>query len=268
VSPSFFSLLGIRLLDGRTFSDRDIKGSPKVAIVSASLAKSLFGVRSAIHETLYWGDSFQIVGVVDDVRWKRPQEEAMPAFYLPIAQQTSLVTSVVARTSLSQQAFIAAAREVVRSIDPNQPLDRVILLKDVADQATADQRFYAFVSFTFALLALVLGALSVFAAVEAAVGERLREIGVRIALGATPRRIWRLTMSLGLGPVGIGLGLGVAASLAGLRTLRNFLFDIGPIDPIALMTTAAVLVAVALLACFLPARRAMRTDPLTILRRD
>jgi hypothetical protein len=146
VSPDFFDLFGIRLLAGRLLSDSDSRNAPRVAVVSASLAAALFPSGSAVGQKLHWGDSYDVVGVVEDVRWRRPEDEPRPAFYLPVAQHTPTVIAVIARTSLNLQDFSESARSVVRSIDPDQPVDRIASVDSLVRSATSEKRFVSLMS--------------------------------------------------------------------------------------------------------------------------
>lgn len=268
ITPGFLRLLGIRLVDGRGFSARDTRDASRVAIVSASLARELYGDERAVGRTLYWGDPHEVVGVVADVRWRRPDAPPEPALYLPAAQRESNVVSVVARTTLALASFAAAARAAVHAADPRQAVDFVTTLDQAAADAVAAPRFYAAATVGFGLLALALGAVGIFGAVSAAVSERAREIGVRMALGAGPGAVRRLVLAQGLGPVAAGLGLGGVAAFWVVQGLRRFLFEVQPADPLTLTAVPAVLLSVAVLAAWLPARRAQRIDPVEALRQE
>ena len=268
ITPGFLRLLGIRLVDGRALSARDTRDAARVAIVSASLARELYGDQRAVGQTLYRGDSYEVVGVAADVHWERPEAPPTPALYLAAAQEESTVVSVVARTTLAPAAFAAAARAAVHAVDPRQAVNFVTTLDQAVADAVAAPRFYAAAMFGFGLLALALGAVGIFGAVSAAVSERSREIGIRMALGAGPRAVQRLVVAQGLVPVVAGLGLGAVAAFWVIQGLRRFLFEVRPADPLTLTAVPVVLLAVAVLAAWLPARWALRIDPVEALRRD
>ena len=268
ITPGFLRLLGIRLVDGRAFSARDTRDAARVAIVSASLARELYGDERAVGQTLYWGDPHEVVGVAADVHWRRPDAPPEPTLYLAAAQEERWAISVVARTTLDPASFAAAARAAVHAVDPRQAVDFVTTLDQAAADAVAAPRFYAAATVGFGLLALVLGAVGIFGAVSAAVSERAREIGVRMALGAGPGAVRRLVLAQGLGPVVAGLGLGGVAAFWVVQGLRRFLFEVRPADPLTLTAVPVVLLAVAVLAAWLPARRALRIDPVEALRQD
>ena len=268
ITPGFLRLLGIRLVDGRALSARDTRDAARVAIVSASLARELYGDQRAVGQTLYWDDSYEVVGVAADVHWERPDAPPTPALYLAAAQEESTVVSVVARTTLAPAAFAAAARAAVHAVDPRQAVNFVTTLDQAVADAVAAPRFYAAAMVGFGLLALALGAVGIFGAVSAAVSERVHEIGIRMALGAGPRAVQRLVLAQGLGPVVAGLGLGAVAAFWVIQGLRRFLFEVRPADPLTLTAVPLVVLAVAVLAAWLPARWALRIDPVEALRRD
>ncbi len=267
VTPGFFRLLGIRLLAGRDFSARDVRGAPPVAILSAALARQLYGDQPAVGRTLYWGDPYEVVGVVDDVRW-RPDTPPEPAFYVPMAQHGTSFIYVIARTPLDLPSFAAAARAAVHAVDPRQAVNVVTTVDQLVADAVAEPRFYALATVGFGVLALVLGAVGIFGAVSAAVSERVHEIGVRVALGAGPRAVQRLVLAQALGPVVLGVGLGGVAAFWVVRSLRSLLFEVSPADPLTLAAAPLVVLGAAGLAAWLPARWALRINPVDALRQE
>ena len=266
VSPNFFDVLRIRLLHGRVFSGADVKAAPRVAIVSASLARALFGEAAPVGQTLHWGDAYRVVGVVDDVRWKRPQEEPEPAFYLPVNQNEHTVVTLILRTRLPLQSVAASARAVTASIDPYQPVDAVQSFSQLVESATAEVDFVRRISVAFAVFACILGMIGIFAAVEVALAEQTREIGIRTALGGRPAAVQWGVMRKGLLPTLLGMLVGVAFALAVARVLRNQLFEVRPAEPATYVLVAAGFILTALAASWLPARRAVRVDPVVCLR--
>ncbi len=266
VSPEFFRLLRLRLLAGRFLSDRDTRTAPRVVVVSQSLGRALFGESSPVGRTLYWNDPYEIVGVVEDVRWRRPDEDARPAFYLSSAQENTVKTSVIADTALDLASFATAARHAVRTLDPDRPITRMTTVPQLVSNATSDERFYALATAAFAALALVIAAVGIFGAVSASVAARVREIGIRIALGAGRGEIQRLVMRQGYLPVLAGLGLGGLAAVWVARALRSLLFEVGPLDPVTFLVVPVLLLGTSLLAAWLPARRTLRIDPVDVLR--
>lgn len=266
VSPEFFQVFGIRLVDGRVFSDRDTPEAPRVVIVSTSLARSLFGAGRAVGRMLYWGVAHEIVGVVEDVSWLNPEVRPRPAFYMPFTQSPSSVISIVARTDSATALFADYARRVVRNVDPAQPVELVTTVDQLAADTRSERRFHALATLVFGVLALSLAAVGVFGSVEAAVSERTREIGIRLMLGAGPREVSLLIMLQGMLPVASGAVGGLLAALWLGRFVRTFLFEVSPLDPATLVGAPALLVVVAIAAAALPARWALRVDPATVAR--
>lgn len=266
VSPNFFDVLGIRLLQGRAFSEEDIKGAPRVAVVSASLARALFGEAVPRGRTLHWGDAYRVVGVVDDVRWKRPQEEPEPAFYLPVNQNEHIVITLILRTGLPLQSIAASTRAVTASIDPYQPVDAVQSLARSVESATAEGDFVRRTSVAFAVFAIILGMTGIVAAIEVALMERRREIGIRMALGGRPAAVQWAVIRKGFLPTLLGMLAGLMFALSIARLLRPQLFEVRPAEPTTYVLVAAGFIVTALLASWLPARRAVRIDPAICLR--
>ncbi len=268
VTPGFIRMLGIRLLAGRDFSARDTPDAPPVVILSAALARHLYGDQSPVGRTFYWGDPYDVVGVVDDVRWRRPDTPPEPAFYMPMAQHDSSFIYVLARTPLDLPSFAAAARAAAHAVDPRQAVNVVTTVDQLVADAVAEPRFYALATVGFGVLALVLGAVGIFGAVSAAVSERVHEIGVRVALGAGPRAVQRLVLAQALGPVVLGVGLGGVAAFWVVRSLRSLLFEVSPADPLTFVAVPLVVLGAAGLAAWLPARWALRINPVDALRQE
>ncbi len=270
VTPGFFRAFGIRLLAGRSFSEQDTRDAPPVAILSAALARQLYGDQPAVGQTFHWGDNppFEVVGVVADVRWERPDARSQPAFYVSAAQKDREVISVIARTPLDLSSFAAAARAAVHAVDSRQAVNVVTTVDQLVADAVAEPRFYALATVGFAVLALVLGAVGIFGAVSAAVSERVHEIGVRVALGAGPRAVQRLVLAQALGPVVLGVGLGGVAAFWVVRSLRSLLFEVSPADPLTLVAVPLVVLGAAGMAAWLPARWALRINPVDALRQE
>ncbi len=270
VTPGFFRAFGIRLLAGRSFSEQDTRDAPPVVILSAALARQLYGDQPAVGQTFHWRNNppFDVVGVVADVRWQRPDARSQPAFYVSAAQKESALIAVIARTPLDLPSFAAAARAAVHAVDPRQAVNVVTTVDQMVADAVAEPRFYALATVGFGVLALVLGAVGIFGAVAAGVSERVHEIGVRVALGAGPRAVQRLVLAQALGPVVLGVGLGGVAAFWVVRSLRSLLFEVSPADPLTLAAAPLVVLGAAGLAAWLPARWALRINPVDALRQE
>jgi len=276
VSPDYFRVMGIRLLNGRFFSERDTANVPGVAIVSESVARGLWpgedpvGKRITLEEGPKPEDWLTIVGVVDDVRQQSLTVEPHHAIYQPYSQVTrpfflSHMTFVV-RTAASNQSIAAAMRKVLQEVDRSQPVQSISPMTDLISTTTAEPLFQARLISIFSILALSLSAIGIYGVLAYSITERTREIGLRMALGAEKSDITRMILKRSLLLVTAGVALGVAGALAVTRVLAKFLFDVKPTDPATFLAVVALLVVVALLAGLLPARRATRVDPFVALK--
>jgi predicted permease len=276
VSPDYFHVMGIRLLSGRGFSDRDNSDAPGVALISEFVARTLWphenplGKRVTLEEDPKPLDWLTVVGVVDDVNQKSLTEKPHPAIYQPYQQVRrsfflSHMTFAV-RTAAKMQGVAAAMRSVLQEVDRDQPVQSLAAMSDLIDATTAEPWFQARLISAFSILALLLSAIGIYGVLAYAVTERTREIGIRMALGAEKSDITGMVLKRSLLLAATGVALGVAGALAVTRVLARFLFDVKPTDPATFAMVAAVLMAVALSAGLLPARRATRVDPLVALR--
>ena len=278
VSSEYFRVMGIPLLSGRAFSEQDSSTAPRVAIISRSVARTFWPGGDAIgqritleaHPRPGHEDWVTIIGVVDDVRQKSLTEKAHPAIYQPYTQVKkpdflSTMTFAV-RTAAPPASMATAMRGVLREVDRNQPPQSITTMTDLVATTTAEPQFQTRMIAIFSMLALLLAAIGVYGVLACAVAERTREIGIRMALGAEKSDITRMILRRSLLLVTVGVALGVAGALAVTRVLAKFLFEVKPTDFPTFLVVAALLVAVALLAGLLPARRATRVDPLIALR--
>ncbi len=274
-SPDYFHVMGIRLLNGRAFSDRDTTDAPPVAIVSQSVARDLWpnedpvGQRVSLENNPKPRDWLTVVGVVDDVRQQNVTEQPDRAIYQPYQQVTSPgflshVTFVV-RTATSSESAAAAMRGVLQEVDRSVPVS-IASMADLLSINTAEPLFQARLILIFSTLALLLSAIGIYGVLAYSITERTREIGIRMALGAEKSDITQMILKRSLLLAAAGVVSGVAGALAVTRVLEKFLFDVKPTDPVTFIVVVAVLVAVALLAGLLPARRATKVDPLVALR--
>jgi putative ABC transport system permease protein len=273
VTPGFFDLLRIPVRAGRVFTESDRADSPRVMVVSESLARLLFGPQNPIGRRLPYGqgpaadEGYEIIGVVGDVRYAEVVQEATPAFYVARAQNpTRLICLVVKPQPGMRDRVTDALRGIVRTLDPEQPIEGLAALSEIVSESTADRRFYAFATAAFGSIALLLAVAGLFGAVSRTVMERRREIAIRAAVGADSREIVRLVLGYGLIPVAAGAAAGTLAALAGSRLLRGFLFEVAPTDASTYAAAVVLVVAVGAAACVLPARRALRFEPASLLR--
>lgn len=288
ITPEYFATLGIPLVAGRVFSDRDVAGAERVTVVSASLAKRLFPDGSALGKRLVCCEGAPddprwktIVGVVGDVRSRGPAVDVRPEFYLPIEQVPSdawewvqRTMTLVARTAgasgaaepADPAALTGAMRAALRRVDPAVPLYSVQTMEEAARATVAEARFNTALLAALGIVGLVLAAVGVYGVIAYFVGLRAHEIGVRMALGATAADILALMTWQGVRPVLAGAGLGTAVALGVTRLLRGSLHGVSATDPATFALAAALLVAVGGVASLLPARRATRVSPTRALQ--
>jgi putative ABC transport system permease protein len=272
VSPDYFKTLQIPLRRGRLLSTSDTTNSLPVVVVSESTA-ALWPGGDAIGRRVRLGGPTApwrtVVGVVADVRHASLDESASTGMYLPQAQITDsyLVLAVRSRTTHPEN-LIPAIREALRTLDPAVPVYDVARLDELVAASFADRRFVMQLLSAFSALALLLAAVGVYGVVSYSVSRRVRELGLRVALGAQPADILRLVMAGGLGTLAAGIGLGIAAAFAVTRVLNAMLYGVSANDPAAMLASTAMLVAVTLVAHWLPVSRALRVDPSVALRQD
>jgi putative ABC transport system permease protein len=276
LTPGAIAALRIPLVRGRLFVERDRAGAAPVALVNASAGRAFWpaGVdpigRSITMRD--WGAPYRatVVGIVGDVHQAGPDAPVAPAVYYPFAQfpETTLTESIVVRTAQPIDGIIPAMRSIVRSIDRDQPIARSATMDQRLASAAAQRRVNLLLLGAFAAAALLMAAVGVYGVVASAMAARTREIGVRMALGATPRHIATLGTSRGAGPVVTGLAIGFAGALLEGRLVGTLLFGVQPHDPPTLLAAMMLLTAVAAAAVSGPLRRAMRIDPLDALRSE
>jgi putative ABC transport system permease protein len=273
-TPGYFEALGTRVVEGRAFGDGDREGAPRVAIVSRSLSKRLFPEGRAVGRRLRLvnpdesADWREIVGVVENVRYSGLDDPGESAVYTPFDQTPFLWAYGMVRATVPPQSLARAIASTVHGVHPALIAANIRPMEGLVSESVAGPRFQAALLSGFAGLALLLSALGLFGLISYGAAMRKREIGIRIAMGASPRTIFRLVAGGGLRLVLLGLFLGWAASLAATRLLTGLLFEVRPTDPATYATIAAVMLAVGFAAGALPSRRAARADPLEALRSE
>ena len=275
VTPDYFRVMRIRLKQGRAFDERDREGQPGVVVVSETLAQRAWPGQDPIGKRLkiplppteYHQAWLTVVGVAGDARYRELRATRLD-LYMPYRQSDHRPHHVVVRATGDVASLPAALQRVVRELDPEEAAPEVVLMTDAVAAALGGPRFAALVFSAFALVALLLASLGLYGLIAYSVSRRTREIGVRVALGARPRDVSRLVLVEGLKLGFLGLALGLAASLAGARLLSRLLFGVGPTDALTLLAASALLIAIALLASVLPARRALRVQPAVALRQE
>jgi putative ABC transport system permease protein len=277
VSPDYFATLRIPLLAGRSFAPQDGLHSTPVAVISENLARQLWPGRNPVGQTLDWNGQrrTEVIGVVGNIRGAGGQaggggssSEPATAVYLSCDQFPQRAMTILVRAPAEPSAIVPLIAAAAREIDPAQPLYQAGRLQDWIDESAAQPRFTTVLSAAFALVALLLAAVGVYGVLSYSVSQRTQEIGVRMAIGAGRGRILRLVLRGGMTWALGGIVIGLAAAFGLARVLATLLFQIEARDP-ATFTLAGVLLAiVAALACYVPAARATRIDPVIALRAD
>jgi putative ABC transport system permease protein len=275
VSDGFFETMGVPLVRGRSFSPRDTEAAPRVAVISTSLARRFFGSKDPIGQRVTLDELtnpeaawFTVVGIVEDVRYRSLDTEPSPLLYYPASQQQFPEFTLVARTAGDPMAIVPTVRAMVRAVDPVMPLQDVRTMDQVISSSMAGARFRTSLLVALALIALVLAAVGVYGVMSYSVEQRTQEMGLRMALGASPRDVLRLVTGHGVRLAIAGIVLGGFFAWALTRVLASVLFGVTPTDPLTFGTIAVLLAAVASLASYIPARRATRADPMLVLRTE
>ncbi len=274
VSPDYFRVMGIPLLSGRLFKQQDIASAPTVTLISKALAQRYFPNQDPLGKHLNFGFPpngdvpREIVGVVGDVRDMSLGDAPGPMMYVPYAQAPFWGANLVVKSSLSTSAVAAAIRQEVQKIDKDLPVTDVAKLPDLLDASVSQQRFRTFLLGLFAAMALVLAATGIFGVISYSVSCRTNEIGIRVALGASRATILLMILRETLLLTFAGLLVGVPCALIASHLIGHLLFGVSANDPITLAAVAFTLAAVATLAGFVPARRAMQVDPMVALRHE
>lgn len=271
ISADYFKVMRVPVLRGRTFTERDGASGPPVIIVNESLARRYFGNAEVVgqHITIERADvskqvKAEVVGVVGDVRHEGLDTLAGPEFYIPYQQAPEPEMDLVVRTTSVNMA--AGVRDRIKEVDPEQYVPAVGSLTDLLSLSLARRRFDTLLTGLFAGLALLLATVGIFGVTAYAVTQRTREIGVRMALGAQPRDVLRLVLGRGLKLILYGIGAGLAVAFVLTRVLSTMLYGVTSTDPLTFIAVSLGLIFVALLACYIPARRATKVDPLIALR--
>jgi len=272
VSTEYFQTLGIPLMAGRGFNQQDRASAAPAAIVNQAFAREFFSRQNPIGKHVgrrsppgVWRE---IIGVVGNVRQLGPSQEESPEIYIPYQQEPNEDVNLVLRTATRPLALVAPVKAAVQALDPAQPVYDIATMDQRLSESMAPQRFNALLLGVFALAALGLAGVGIFGVLAYSVARRTSEIGVRMALGASRAQVTRLVVGEGLRLCGLGVLLGLAGSVPLTRLLGGVLFGVGPSDPVALASASAALVLVAVLACYIPARRALSVDPMTTLRHE
>ena len=272
VTPNYFATMGIPLVEGRTFSAQDNSDRPRVVIIDESLVRRFFPNEDPIGKHLQVPNAAQgareIVGVVGGVRDTGLDQQPRPTIYFPSLQSPDQTMSLVVRTNLPPTAILPAIKNAIWSVDKDQPVFSVRPMDEIISGLVSAQRLAFLLLAVFAFLALVLATIGIYGVTSYLVSERTHEIGLRVALGAQPGDISRLVLGHGARLAGIGIICGAVAALALTRLLASLLFGVGANDPLTFVAVGILLTLVSLAACYIPARRATRVDPMAALRNE
>ena len=272
VSPNFFETMGVRLLRGRLFTAADTPESAPVAIINETLARRIWPGEDPIGKRIKKGlpeedrPWREVIGVVNDIKHNGVERATSMQTYFPFAQESARTLAVVARTQGNPLALAASVEQAIHSIDKDLPVYAILTMDQWLGNSLAQRRLTLVLLASFAALALLLAGVGVYGVISYAVKQRTHELGIRMALGAQARDVLALVLAQGLKLALIGIGLGLLAAFALTRWMESLLFGVRPADPLTFTLIAAVLALVSLFACWVPARRATKVDPLVALR--
>ena len=273
IGQDFFDAMGLQLIGGRGFGSQDTEKSQKVAIVSETMARRFFPKGSPLGR--HFGidrpesaNQIEIVGVVKDARYGQLTEEFRPMAYYPHSQSPQPLRNFVVRFSGPTESIAQQLRQTIKQVNPNLPVDEVVGLSDYIDRSLVQQKLIAKLASFFGLLALTLSCVGLYGVMSYAVAQRTNEIGIRMALGAGSTNVLWLVMREVVRLVALGLGIGLLASYFSTRAAASLLFGLKPNDPVTIVLALSLLLGVAVLAGFLPARRAARISPMSALREE
>jgi len=272
VTPSYFDTLQMQLLRGRRFSVADSENAPLVAIINETMAKKFWPNEDALGKHFgikgVNGPFMEVAGIVQDAKIQNPTAPPQAFYYVPFEQSYNSLRTIHVRTSVAPESLALQIQSAIREVVPNVPITQVKTMNEALQGANGFFlfRFGAQLTSTMGLLGLILAVVGIYSVVSYAAAQRTQEIGIRVAMGASPHDILKMVLRQGLTVVGVGLAVGLALALAGTRAMSGLIVGIKPTDPLTFAVVVAFLAAIALLACWIPARRAMRTDPLVALR--
>jgi putative ABC transport system permease protein len=271
VTPQYFSTMGIPRLAGRDFTNADTKDAVPVVVVNSELAKKSWPNESAVGKRIqFTGDErwWTVVGVVGDSKHFALNETQLLQAYIPHAQRPQIFTTIAVRTAGDPLLLAKSIREAIWRVDRDQPVWSVRSMEQLLDSAVGSPKLIVRLTAGFAIVALLLGAIGIYGVLSYTMSQRIQEVGIRIALGADATQVVGMVVGEGMRIVGVAIGIGLVASMGATRLLRNQLFGVGPTDAVTFGIVTALLGTVAVLACYLPARRASRVDPMVALRSE
>jgi putative ABC transport system permease protein len=272
VSPGYFETVGMTIVRGRGFTDADHADAPPVVVINETLAKQAWPGEDALGRRLSDGGDnspwMTVVGIIKDAHRADVTRAIRPELYTSILQATARTQTLLVRTAGDPNAIVSAVRRELQAIDPQLPLFNVTTLERELSLTLTQPRFQAVLLTVFASIALLLATIGIYGVTSHAVSQRTQEVGIRMAMGAARRDVLRLIFVQHLRPALAGLALGLLGAFALSRSLQGLLFGVGATDPMTFTLVGVALLAVAAVACWIPARRATRVDPLVALRTE
>jgi putative ABC transport system permease protein len=276
-SPEFFQAAGIPLKSGRTFTTMDRDSAARVVILNETLARRLFGDKDPLNQRVAWtgdvlrfipvsGDWRTVVGVVGDTKDGGLDAEVSPVMYQPFAQEVAFSGGLVIRASTDALGLVPATTRIVRSVAPSDPIENVLTVTQIRDQSVAPRRLNAALVSSFGGLAVLIAAVGIAGVLAFSVSARTNEIGIRMSLGADSGNVQRMVLREGGVLLVVGLVVGVIGSLLATRLIQGLLFGVTPNDPVTLAGVATAMMAIGVAACWVPARRAAKVDPVVAMR--
>src|SRR6185436_15250652 len=267
--PNYFETIGIPLVKGRVFGNEDQANTPAVVVINQTMARRFWPDQDPLGKQIKLtsdGSTATVIGVVGDAKHYWLEEEQKPQMYDAYSQDPGLFATVVIRTNVEPLGLSESVRQAIWKVDADQPMWKIRTVEFLVNRSTADRKFLMGLMGIFASLALVLTIIGLYGVISYLVNQRTQEIGIRMALGAQMGDIMRMVLRQGMVLVLMGVALGLAASWLVTRLMSRLLYHVSATDPVTFGGISLLLIAVALLACYLPARRATKVDPLTALR--
>jgi len=273
VTRDYFRVMGVRLLSGRTFTEHDRIGEPWTAVISERLAERLFPGEDPVgRQVLLWKGQedrlAEIIGVVANQRERGLDSDPTLTVYLPYYGSGWSPMQFVVHTAGEPMAQVATVRSILAEIDATLPISNIETLDEIVGDSVAGRRFYMLMLAVFAAVALALALAGIYGVQSYSVTRRTSEIGIRVAIGASPDQVLRQIVGQGMRPAIVGIALGLLGAYALSRLMATLLFGVGASDPLTYLGVAALLTAAALVSCYLPARRALGVDPVAALREE
>ncbi len=272
VSSEYLNALNIPLKQGRFLTNFDTAGSPRVVVINEAMARRHFPNEDPVGKRLVVmfseSETRQIVGVMGDVLHNGLHAEPRPQMFVPHQQSPSSYMTFLVKTTTEPASQLAAVKRAIREINPNQAFAKTATMEELVTDSLKERRFNLFLLGLFAVIALLLATIGIYGSISYSTRQRTNEIGVRIALGAQSRDVFRLIVGQGVGLALIGVAVGLGAAFLLTRAIRSLLFGVSPTDPLTFVAISLLLLVTAVIASLLPARRATKVDPLVALRNE